>query len=207
MRKIVVSEFVSLDGVIQAPGGADEDTEGGFAHGGWTHPYWHDDIGAHFFEAMSQSDALLLGRKTWQIHGGAFDPMPKGDPFGDLMNAMPKYVVSTTLTTATAWRNSTLIKRNMVEEVRTLKAQAGKNIAIDGSSVLVHTLAQHDLVDEYSLLVYPVVLGGGKKLFADGVRLNLRLIESRAFPSGVVLMRYAAERPAEGGSTEGRSTA
>ena len=196
MRKIVVSEFVSLDGVIQAPGGADEDTEGGFAHGGWTHPYWHDDIGAHFFEAMSQSDALLLGRKTWQIHGGAFEPMAAGDPFGDVMNTMPKYVVSTSLTTASAWRNSTLIKSNVVEEVRALKAQPGKNIAIDGSSVLVHTLAQHDLVDEYSLLVYPVVLGSGKKLFADGVRLNLRLIESRSFPSGVVLLRYAAERPA-----------
>jgi len=196
MRKIVVAEFVSLDGVMQAPGGADEDTEGGFAHGGWTHAYWHDDIGAHFFEAMTQSDALLLGRKTWQIHGGAFDPMPAGDPFGDVMNTMPKYVVSTSLTTAAAWRNSTLIKSNVVEEVRALKAQPGKNIAIDGSSVLVHTLAQHDLVDEYSLLVYPVVLGSGKKLFPEGVRINLRLIESRAFPSGVVLLQYAAERPA-----------
>jgi dihydrofolate reductase len=193
MRKIVVSEFISLDGVIQAPGGADEDTEGGFTHGGWTHPYWHDDIGALFFEAMSQSDTLLLGRKTWQIHGGAFDPMPAGDPFGDLMNTMPKYVVSTTLTTASAWRNSTLITSNVVAEVRALKAQAGKNITIDGSSVLVHTLAQHNLVDEYSLLVYPVVLGNGKKLFPDGVRLNLRLLESRALPSGVVLTRYAPE--------------
>ena len=196
MRKIVVAEFVSLDGVIQAPGGADEDTEGGFTHGGWTAPYWHDDIGAHFFQAMSQSDALLLGRKTWQIHGGAFEPMTEGDPSGDVMNTMPKYVVSTSLTTASAWRNSTLIKSNVVEEVRALKAQAGKNIAIDGSSVLVHTLAQHDLVDVYSLLVYPVVLGSGKKLFADGVRLNLRLLESRSFPSGVVLLRYAPERVA-----------
>jgi dihydrofolate reductase len=196
MRKIVVAEFISLDGVIQAPGGADEDTDGGFAHGGWTGPYWHDDIGAQFFEAMSETSALLLGRKTWQGHAGAFEPMAAGDPFGDVMNAMPKYVVSTTLTTAAAWRNSTLIKSNVVEEVRALKAQAGKNIAIDGSSVLVRSLAQHDLVDEYSLLVYPIVLGGGKKLFADGVRLTLRLIESRAFPSGVVLMRYAAERPA-----------
>jgi dihydrofolate reductase len=207
MRKIVVSEFVSLDGVMQAPGGADEDTEGGFAHGGWTHPYWHDDIGAHFFQAMSETGALLLGRKTWQGHGAAFDPMPEGDPFGDVMNTMPKYVVSTTLTNTSAWRNSTLIKSNVVEEVRALKAQPGKNIAIDGSSVLVHTLAQHDLVDEYSLLVYPVVLGGGKKVFADGVRLNLRLIESHSFPSGVVLMRYAPERVAEGMGTEGRSTA
>ncbi len=195
MRKIVVSEFISLDGVIQAPGGADEDTEGGFAHGGWTMPYWHDDIGEAFDEAIRETDAFLLGRKTWQIHGGAFEPMAEGDPFGDVMNAMPKYVVSTTLTTAAAWRNSTLIKRNVVEEVRALKAQPGKNIAIDGSSVLVQTLAQHDLVDEYSLLVYPLVLGSGKKLFAEGVRLSLRLIGSRAIPTGVVLLRYAVERP------------
>src|SRR5205814_8547798 len=177
LRKIIVSEFVSLDNVMQAPGGAEEDTEGGFTHGGWTWPFWHDDIGAHFFEAMSQSDALLLGRKTWQIHGGAFVPMPAGDPFGDVMNTMPKYVVSTTLTTPSAWLNSTLISSNVVEEVRTLKAQPGKNIAIDGSSVLVHTLAEHDLIDEYSLLVYPVVLGSGKKLFPEGLRVNLRLIE------------------------------
>jgi len=202
MRKIVVSEFVSLDGVMQAPGGADEDTEGGFAHGGWTWPYWHDDIGAHFFEAMSQTDALLLGRKTWQTHGGAFDPMPAGDPFGDVMNTIQKYVVSTTLTTTSAWRNSTLITGNVVEQVRALKAQPGKNIYTDGSSVLVHTLTQHDLVDEYSLLVYPVVLGSGKKVFPDGVRVNLRLIESRSFPSGVVLMRYVPERPSEATSTE-----
>lgn len=196
MRKIIVSEFVSLDGVIQAPGGKDEDTEGGFAHGGWTFPYWHDEIGALFAQAMSESDALLLGRKTWQIHGGAFEPMPAGDPFGDVMNAMPKYVVSTTLTDASAWRNSTLISGNVVEEVRALKAQPGKNILIDGSSVLIHTLAQNGLVDEYHLLVYPVVLGGGKQVFAGGTQLNLRLVEARPIPSGVVLMHYTVERPA-----------
>src|SRR3954469_12125040 len=109
MRKIVISEFVSLDGVIQAPGGPEEDTEGGFTQGGWTWPYWDDQIGAHFGEAMAESDALLLGRKTWQIHGGAFEPMPADDPFGSIMNNIPKYVVSTTLTDASAWRNSTLI--------------------------------------------------------------------------------------------------
>lgn len=196
MRKLVVSEFISLDGVVQAPGGADEDTEGGFTHGGWTGPYWHNDIGVHFFQAMTECDAMLLGRKTWQIHGGAFDPMPAGDVFGDVMNTTPKYVVSTTLTSAAAWRNSTLISSNVVEEVRALKAQPGKNILLDGSSVLVHTLAQHDLVDEYSLLVYPVVLGNGKKLFPDGLRINLRLIETQSFPSGVVLMRYVPDRPA-----------
>jgi dihydrofolate reductase len=191
MRKIVVSEFVSLDNVIQAPGGAEEDTSGGFTQGGWTGPYWHDDIGKHFFEEMNQSDALLLGRKTWQIHGGAFEPMPAGDPFGDAMNTRQKYVVSTTLTTTSAWRNSTLISSNVVEEVRALKAQPGKNIVIDGSSVLIHTLAEHDLIDEYSLWVYPIVLGNGKKLFPDGLHVNLRLIESKPLPTGVVLMRYA----------------
>ncbi|MCB8942695.1 MAG: dihydrofolate reductase family protein [Ardenticatenaceae bacterium] len=193
MRKIVVSEFISLDGVIQAPGGAEEDTEGGFVHGGWTFPYWHDDIGEYFDKAMSQSDTFLLGRKTWQIHGGAFEPMPEGDPFGDAMKSMPKVVVSTTLKTADAWRNSTLISHNVVEEVRKLKEQPGKNILIDGSSVLVHTLAQHNLIDEYSLLVYPVVLGSGKRLFPEGVRINLKLMETHAFPSGVVLHRYQSD--------------
>ena len=191
MRKIVVSEFVSLDNVIQAPGGAEEDTEGGFTSGGWTWPFWHDDIGAHFFAEMSNSDALLLGRKTWQIHGGAFEPLAAGDPFGDVMNSVPKYVVSTTLTTASAWRNSTVISGNVVEQVRALKAQPGKNILIDGSSVLVHTLAEHDLIDDYSLWVYPVVLGNGKKLFPQGLHATLRLVESKPLPSGVVLMHYA----------------
>lgn len=191
MRKIVVAEFISLDNVMQAPGGPEEDTEGGFTHGGWTGPFWHDDIGVHFFEEMSQCDAMLLGRKTWQTHGGAFEPVPDGDPFGDVMNNTPKYVVSTTLTSASAWRNSTLIRDNVIEEVRKLKAQPGKNILIDGSSVLVHTLAENDLIDEYSLLIYPVVLGNGKKLFAQGQNVQLRLIESKPFPSGVVLMRYA----------------
>jgi dihydrofolate reductase len=197
MRKLVVSEFVSLDGVMQAPGGKDEDTEGGFTHGGWTWPYWHDDIGAYLTQAISESGALLLGRKTWQIHGGAFEPLAEGDPNEPGLNALPKYVVSTTLTSAAAWRHSTLISGDVVEGVRALKAQPGETIYVDGSSVLVHTLARHDLVDEYSLLVYPVVLGSGKKLFPDRLRVNLRLLESRSFPSGVVLLRYAAERPAE----------
>jgi dihydrofolate reductase len=190
LRKLIVSEFVSLDGVIQAPGGPEEDTDGGFAHGGWTIPYWHDDIGAHFFGMITDCDVFLLGRRTWQGHGAAFDPMPEGDPFGDLMKRMQKVVVSTTLTSTDLWRNSTIISGNVVEEVRKLKEAPGQNIALDGSSVLVHTLIENGLVDEYSLLVYPLVLGGGKRLFSDGLRVNLELIESRPFPSGVVLMRY-----------------
>ena len=189
MRELIVAEFMSLDGVRQAPGGADEDTDGGFQHGGWTRPYWHDDIGAHFFAAFSQADALLLGRKTWQIHGGAFEPMVN-DPFGDAMNGIAKYVVSTTLKSASDWRNSTLIRSNVVEAVRELKQQPGKNILIDGSSVLMHTLIQEELVDEYMLHVYPLVLGGGKRLFPAGTRVNLNLVESQALPTGVVFQRY-----------------
>ncbi len=189
MRELIIAEFITLDGVIQAPGGADEDTEGGFSHGGWTQPYWHDEIGVHFFQAMSQADALLLGRKTWQIHGGAFEPMV-GDPFGDTMNNIRKYVVSTTLETASAWRNSTLIDDHVVEAIRQLKQQPGMNILLDGSSVLAHTLAQNDLVDEYQLHVYPLVLGGGKRLFPAGKRLDLTLVEASPLPTGVVFMRY-----------------
>ena len=190
MKKLIVAEFISLDGVIQAPGGVDEDIDGGFAHGGWTHPYWHDEIGAHFFQAMLESDTLLLGRKTWQGHGAAFDPMPDGDPFGDVMKSKQKYVVSTTLKSTALWRNSTIISGNVVEEVRKLKEQPGLNIVLDGSSVLAHTLIENDLVDEYALHVYPLVLGGGKKLFPEGKRLNLKLIESASLPTGVVYQRY-----------------
>ena len=190
MRKLIVAEFITLDGVIQAPGGANEDTEGGFQYGGWTQPYWHDDIGVHFFQAMTQADALLLGRKTWQIHGGAVEPMAAGDSFGDVMNGVAKYVVSTTLKSTSAWRNSTLINRNVAEAVRDLKQQPGKNILVDGSSVLIHTLVNENLVDEYSLHVYPLVLGSGKQLFPKGKRLNLKLIESQALPTGVVFQRY-----------------
>ena len=190
MRKIIVAEFITLDGVIQAPGGADEDTDGGFVHGGWTLPYWHDDIGAHFFQAMSQADTLLLGRKTWQTHGEAFDPLPAGDPFGDVLNGIRKVVVSTTLKSAAVWRNSTLISSNVVEEVRHLKEQSGKNIYMDGSSVLIHTLAENDLVDEYHLHVYPLVLGSGKRLFPDGKRINFKHIESQVLPTGVQYQQY-----------------
>jgi dihydrofolate reductase len=189
MRKLIVSEFVTLDGVMQAPGGVDEDTDGGFQHGGWTMPYWHDEIGYHFFQAMSEADTFLLGRKTWQGHS-VFEQMEDGDPFGDVMKSMKKYVVSSTLQSADAWRNSTIIRGNVIEEVRKLKAQPGKNIYTDGSSVLIHELARHKLIDEYSLLVYPLTLGSGKRVFPDDVRVDLKLIETKTFPTGVVLMRY-----------------
>jgi dihydrofolate reductase len=198
MRKIIVSEFVSLDGVMQAPGGVDEDMDGGFKYGGWTGPYWHDDIGANFMQEMTKCDTFLLGRKTWQTHGDAFEPMPVGDPFGDIMNNMKKHVVSTTLKSADAWRNSTLINKNVLDEIRKLKEGPGKDIYVDGSSVLVHTLAGHGLVDEYNLIVFPILLGGGKKVFPDGFHAGLKLIETKTFPSGVVLMRYQPDPDGKG---------
>ena len=193
MRKIVVGEFVSLDGVMQAPGNSDEDREAGFTQGGWTMPYWHDDIGAVIFAAMQASDAMLLGRKTYQGFAAAFASAPAGDPFVDHMNNTPKYVVSTTLDRP-AWQNSTLIKSNVVEEIRKLKQQPGKDISVSGSSQLVHTLVQNDLVDEYRLLVYPVVLGSGKRLFPNGVAKKMQLVESKMFPTGVLLLRYVPDR-------------
>jgi dihydrofolate reductase len=189
MRELIVAEFMTLDGVIQAPGGSVEDVDGGFKHGGWTVPFWHDDIGKHFFEVFSTADALLLGRKTWQIHGGAFEVMD-GDPFADAMNAIEKYVVSSTLKTAAAWRKSNLITGNIVEAVRQLKQRPGKNILIDGSSELVPLLAQNDLVDEYCLHLYPLILGGGKRIFPEGKRQNLKLVEATPLPTGVVYTRY-----------------
>jgi len=189
MRKLIVSEFLSLDGVMQAPGGPEEDTEGGFKHGGWTHPYWHDDIGATFFGLMQACDAFLLGRKTYLIHGNAFEPMPKGDPFGDLMNAPAKYVVSKTLEKP-VWRNTTIIRDDVVESIRKLKAAPGKNILTDGSHQLVHTLIANDLVDELHLLLYPLILGSGKRLLPEGTRAAFKLVAAKPYPSGVVDLHY-----------------
>jgi dihydrofolate reductase len=192
MRKLIVSEFITLDGVIQAPGGADEDRDGGFAHGGWTHPYWHDDIGGHFMSVMKDADSLLLGRRTYVGHAQAFEPMPAGDPFGDMMNAPAKYVVSKTLEKPT-WRNTTIIRDDVVKAVRALKAQPGKNILTDGSSQLVHTLLANDLVDELYLLLYPITVGGGKRLFPDGVPGKFTLAGATPYPSGVVALHYTCQ--------------
>ncbi|WP_420127374.1 dihydrofolate reductase family protein [Longimicrobium sp.] len=190
MRKLIVSEFMTLDGVMQAPGGVDEDLDGGFAHGGWTMPYWHDDIGASFFALMQECDAFLLGRRTYVTHAEAFEPLPVGDPFGDVMNGKKKYVVSTTLQNP-QWRNTTVIRDNVIESVRALKAEPGQNILTDGSSQLVHALLRHGLVDELHLLVYPITLGGGKKVLPNGVLAKFELKSATPYPTGVVGLHYA----------------
>ena len=193
MRKLIVSEFISLDGVIQAPGGKDEDRDGGFEYGGWTIPYWHDDIGMAFGELMRETDAFLLGRRTYVTHAEAFEPMPAGDLFGDMMNAPRKYVVSRTLTKP-IWRNTEIIRDNVVEAVRALKSQPGRNILTDGSSQLVHTLLEHDLVDELHLLLYPITLGGGKKVLPEGTLATFSLKSARPYRTGVVGLHYVRQR-------------
>ena len=193
MRKLIVSEFVTLDGVMQAPGGKDEDRDGGFEHGGWTLPFWHDDIGKSFGELMRGTDAFLLGRRTYVTHAEAFEPMPAGDFFGDMMNAPRKYVVSATLQQP-IWRNTTIIRDNVIEAVRALKEEPGGNILTDGSSQLVHALLEHGLVDELHLLVYPITLGTGKKVLPSGVHATFELKSATPYPTGVVGLHYALRR-------------
>jgi dihydrofolate reductase len=192
MRKLIVSEFITLDGVMQAPGGKDEDLDGGFAYGGWTVPFWHDDIGASFGALMQDVDAILLGRRTYLTHAEAFEPMPKGDPFGDMMNTPQHYVVSKTLKKP-IWRNTTIISSNVIESIRALKAQPGKTIVTDGSSQLVHAMLKNDLVDELHLLVYPITLGSGKRVLPEGWHGTFGLKASHTYPTGVVGLHYARQ--------------
>lgn len=187
MRKLLVHQFVTADGVIQGPGAADEDRDGGFAQGGWVAQNWHDDIGPQIDGWVKQADALLLGRKTWEVHGAAFEPDPAQDPFAGLK----KHVVSRTLKSAEGWRNSELVQGDLVEAVRKLKAQPGKAIALDGSVSVLHSLLAAGLVDELWLHVFPVSVGGGKRLFPEGTPVPLGLLECQALPNGVLFVRYA----------------
>jgi dihydrofolate reductase len=185
MRKVVVSEYVTLDGVMEDPGGA-ENTK----HGGWSFQYWSEEAAKFKFDELFASDALLLGRVTYQGFAVAWPTMEGTGEFGERMNSLPKYVVSTTLQEVT-WNNSRLIKGNVVEEISRLKQEPGMDILVGGSGELAQTLMQHGLVDEYRLMVHPIVLGDGKRLFRDGSDMKpLKLIETKAFSSGVVVLRY-----------------
>ena len=193
MRKIVVSEFVSLDGVMQAPGGPNEDRDGGFEYGGWTVPYWDDAIGESFGPLLQDCDAFLLGRRTYVTHAEAFEPLPPGDPFGDMMNGPKKYVVSKTLERP-IWRNTTIIRDNVIESIRALKNEPGKSIFTDGSSQLVHAMIANDLVDELRFLLYPLVLGGGKRALPEGAHRTFGLQSATPYGSGVVGLHYVRDR-------------
>jgi dihydrofolate reductase len=179
---------VSLDGVMEGPGPIDE-----FKLAGWTMPYGNEKIGKFKLDELFASDALLLGRVTYQGFAAAWPSRTDEAGFADRMNSLPKFVVSTTLEKV-EWNNSRLIKGNVAEEVSRLKQQPGQDILVAGSATLVQTLMQHDLVDEYRLLVYPVVLGSGKRLFRDGSNATLKLVGTKTFSSGVVLLRYQPDR-------------
>ncbi len=167
MRKIIVCTFLSLDGVMQAPGGPDEDAESGFEHGGWQKPVADDEVGTAIAGWYEHSDAMLLGRKTYEIFASYWPTADPDNPFTSRMNSMHKYVASRTLTSV-EWQNSTLLEGDIVDAVRKLKASDGGNINVVGSGDLAQTLMQHGLVDEYRLTIHPVIIGTGKRLFADG---------------------------------------
>jgi dihydrofolate reductase len=178
MRKVVVSEFVSLDGVMEAP---DK----------WHFQFWHEDMGRYKYDELFASDALLLGRVTYQGFAAAWPSMTDEAGFADRMNSLPKFVVSTTLEEPLEWNNSCLIKENVAQEVSRLKQQPGQDILIYGSADLVHTLMQHDLIDEYRIMVHPVVVGSGKRLFRDGSDTKvLRLVETKMLGPDVVVLSY-----------------
>jgi dihydrofolate reductase len=190
--RVVVTEFMSLDGVVQSPGGADEDTDEGFAHGGWSMPYFDPEImGAAVGEGMTTAGALLFGRRTWQTMAAAW-PERAGDPYADQMNAIKKYVISRTLSRDDlTWNNTTLLSDDPVAAIATLRGQAGGDLLIWGSASLVRTLIAAELVDELTLMIEPIVLGGGKRIFPeDGAARPMRLVKAITAGTGVQVCTY-----------------
>src|SRR5215813_1616213 len=190
MSNLIVSEFLSLDGVMQSPGAPDEDPSGGFEHGGWQIPYLDEAAGKVMAEGMAATGGFLLGHKTYEIFAGFWPSQPDDDPFAATLNSLPKYVASTTLHEPLAWRNATLLKGDVAEAVAKLKQQPGKDLVVLGSGELAQTLMRH-----------PLVLGSGRRLFRDGnPRAALRLVGSQATSTGVLILTYRPVRQEPGGS-------
>jgi dihydrofolate reductase len=190
MSRVVVSTFLTVDGVMEDPGGAE-----GFEHGGWQLPFFDDDLAGYMTEQQATTDGLLLGRITYQGFAAAWPSMTDEGGFADRMNSMPKYVASTTLT-ETTW-NASLINGDVAEEVAKLKQQPGKNLLVLGSGQLAATLREHNLIDEYQLLVHPVVLGSGKRLFKEGSDVSaLELVDTKTTSKGVLILTYRPAQPA-----------
>jgi len=187
MRKVVVTEYVTLDGVMEDPGGGEKSE-----HGGWSFQFWSDEAAKFKFDELFASDALLLGRVTYEGFARAWPAMKDDMGFADRMNSIPKYVVSSTLKEL-QWNNSHLIEGDIPEAVTKLKEEDGLDILVAGSARLVHTLMEHHLVDEYRLMVHPVLVGGGTRLFPEGSSAGntiLQLVGSKAFSSGIVVLSY-----------------
>jgi dihydrofolate reductase len=190
MRKIVAQIFVSLDGVMQAPGGPDEDPTGGFDYGGWVFHYFDDESGAAVGEAFGKPFDLLLGRKTYDIFAAYWPYVPDDHPIGNPFNAVTKYVATRSDRKLT-WNNSRTLGHDVVAALRDLKQQDGPDLLIQGSSNFVQTLLTHDLIDEFRLFIFPLLLGKGKRLFGNGtVPAALKLTGSKPFPSGVIMATY-----------------
>lgn len=199
MRKLIVLSFVTLDGVMQAPGGPEEDTSGGFKYGGWTVGYWDDFMGKVMDKQMAQPFDMLLGRKTYEIFA-AYWPNSEQQPLADKLNKAKKYVVSTTLSKVD-WNNSTLITTDIVNEIKKLKKQDGPEIQVHGSSNLIQTLLENDLIDEFRLKIFPVTVGTGKRLFGDGtIPASFKLLESKTSTTGVIAATYTRDGEIKTGS-------
>ena len=201
MRKLIVGTFVTLDGVMQGPGGPEEDRDGGFEHGGWSVKYWDEMMGKLIVEQTLQGDALLLGRRTYEIFAAHWprvtDP---NDPVASKLNGMHKYVASRTLRKVD-WHNSTLLRGDAATAVARLKQEAGGEIHVSGSSNLLQTLLKHDLIDELRLWIFPVTVGSGKRLFGDGtIPGAFRLVGTTSSTTGVAIHRYARAGKLEQGS-------
>ena len=196
MRKVIVNEFMSLDGVAQAPGGADEDTSGGFAHGGWHMRYMEDELARNWvLESIVEAGGFLLGRRTYEIFAAYWPNAPEEEQvIAEPLNSKPKHVASTTFAEPLEWQNSTLVEGDVAAAVAALKQADGGDLHVIGSTELVRTLIEHNLADEFRLMIDPVVLGGGKRIFRDdGSRKSLRLIEGQVTSTGAILARYAPD--------------
>jgi dihydrofolate reductase len=196
--RIVISEFISLDGVVQAPGGPDEDRDGGFQHGGWSMPFFDVEVmGSAIDEGSKRTDALLYGRRTWQVMAAAWPERDGGDPFTEWINSVQKYVVSDTLSEADlTWGPTELIRgADLVPAITSLRERPGRDVNVLGSSQLVRSLLEADLVDEMSLMIEPIVLGGGKSIFpSDGVARRFELVSAVTAGTGVQVCRYQRAR-------------
>jgi dihydrofolate reductase len=197
MRKLIADEWMTLDGVIQAPGQADEDTTGGFQHGGWHVGYFDDLAQRWVVDSVVKAGGFVLGRRTYEIFAAHWPNASEEEQvLAEPLNTKPKYVASRTLTEPLAWQHSTVLQGDVAQAVAALKQEDGEDLHLIGSSQLVQTLVEHDLVDEFRVMIDPVVVGGGKRLFRDdGVRRPLRLVDSQVTSTGVIIATYA---PAEG---------